>query len=649
MNSVPANDHALIAALRRAGRILPAALALGVLHGLWRSMHGGYLEDGLWALVGTALRQTADHAMAWGLLAAAIALLVQLLLGLLPSRRWRLIGAALFCLLFVLEAWGLRLAAASFLGQRLPTSYVGIDQGVLFRSTIWPAFDLAVSRFGWLVWSLVIGLALITALFSTALVWIVSKLARAPRSARLNTRFNPLRAWPVAAGLGGWALVAALALLLRPAPPIGAPSVLLISIDTLRADHLGCYGYCPPTSPKIDALSSEAVLFEQAVSLSPYTLPSHVSMLSGLNPLVHGVTTLDKRMPESMTLLSEVFAAAGFDTGAAVSNFLLGPTYGFAQGFAVYDFFPDRTAEVAAAAAQRFYEQRAGAQRPSFFFLHLMDPHFPYTAPPQQRAMFNGADAADFDQSLPFFEFRDRYRRAEPGVRHELVAAYDAEIRYTDEVLGGLLDQLKQLGLYDSMLIVVTSDHGEEFWEHGGLGHSVTLYDEVLHVPLIVRLPGAASAGLRIETQVRLSDLTATLAAKAGTAMPGQAEGRDLSSLIAGRGPSGLSVPALAMTDLFGPPRYSRRTTGLKWISSSRFQLGAEEDSFPERMFDLALDPGELRNLAPEQSAAVATLAAQARAEIEALTQLGTTIGREAAPKLDPLTRQRLKALGYLQ
>jgi len=640
--------NALTGAPAWAGRLLLAFFALGLIAGVKRSIAADYASCGMWTLAGSTVLAEVGHYMAWGLLAGLNLFIAFLALLIPPTRRTRMVGVCLFAGVYALAVFLFYKAVTCFLGERLPESYVGIGQGMLFGSTIWPALDQAVARFGWLVWTLFTGLNLLALLLSVVPVSLGAKLAGAKRSVSVKAGSRLASLWPGPAALAGWALVFGLAVLLKPAAPADCPSVLLVSIDTLRFDHVGCYGYGESTTPQIDRLAEESVVFAQATSLSPYTLPSHVSMLTGLNPLVHKVTTLDNRMPERTMLLGEILGAAGYDTGAAVSNFLVGPTFGFKQGFGVYDFYPDRNAEQATGAAKRFFADRTESDRPAFFFLHLMDPHYPYKTAEQDRSLFSGADAIGFDQSLPFFEFRDRYRDAAPEDRAPLLAAYDAEIHYADRILGELLDQLREQGLYDEMLIVVTSDHGEEFWEHGGLGHTVTLYDEVLHVPLIVKLPRGSHGGELLEGQVRLTDMTAFIAARAGLSLPEGAEGRDFMEIIAEGGVKD-SGPALAMTDLFGPARYSRRTSDVKWISESRFKLGSREDVFAERIYDLQTDPGEVQNLAPldrELTDAISTLARQ---EITAVGSLADGRGPDQAPDLDPQMLQRLKALGYLQ
>ncbi|HTQ80365.1 MAG TPA: sulfatase, partial [Thermoanaerobaculia bacterium] len=270
----------------------------------------------------------------------------------------------------------------------------------------------------------------------------------------------------------------------------GAP-LILISIDTLRSDHLPAYGYKGVETPAIDALRKDALLCERAYSHYPMTLPSHASILSGLLPTQHGVRDnvgypLDG---ERHPTLAHLLKAAGYETGGAVSTYVLRRATGIASGF---DFYDD-TIEMQG--GERLDDlQRPGAEtvkrglnwlrgrtaKPFFFFLHLYEPHAPYT-PPEP--------------------FRSRYK----------ASPYDGEIATADAVVGDFLSELKRLGIYDRAAIVLLSDHGEGLSDHGERQHGIFLYRETLQVPLLLKLPGSAQAGGRITVPAELIDVAPTL------------------------------------------------------------------------------------------------------------------------------------------
>jgi arylsulfatase len=315
----------------------------------------------------------------------------------------------------------------------------------------------------------------------------------------------------------------------HPAPP-GAPNIVLVTIDTLRADHLDAYGYARPTSPSLDAFAKDGVLFETAISAAPATQLSTASLLTGLWPVTHMEPMRDR--PEGVaflrsgfTTLAEHLAAAGYATAGFVSNPALRAEEGFAQGFATWDDTTGRDAEAEGVIAPAI-EWLATARAPFFLWVHLLDPHHPYD-PPELGPWEDPSDAAAAAlrrtwTSLPFAEQTARMQRVErssdldPATRAFLVDRYDTEIRHADAGVGRLLASLERQGATRANTwVAVTADHGEEFLDHGRLLHSHTLYDELLHVPLIVRGP-TTPAGLRVAEQVPTIALMPTLLAAAG-------------------------------------------------------------------------------------------------------------------------------------
>ncbi len=411
-----------------------------------------------------------------------------------------------------------------------------------------------------------------------------------------------------------------------PAPP---PNLVVVSVDTLRADHLGCYGYPRPTSPEIDRFRRDAALFEHAIAQAPSTLPSHASLLTSLVPQRHGASWAARRaLPEEVVTLPEVLRRHGYRTAAFTGGGQMHPSNGLAQGFDLYRVTgPLPLAETVAAALPWLDEHREG---PFFLFLHTYETHHPYTPDPETLALFDGG----YDGPLPAkirVGLLDRVNRGElaigPRDLAHIVAAYDAEIRSMDRGFGELVRQLRERGLYDRTAIVLTSDHGEEFGEHERVGwHSHSLYDELLRVPLLIRFPGGRHAGAAVAAQVRSLDVAPTALAALGIAPPPEFEGVDLAAILAGHG---APLAAVSRRDVRDLEIVSLRTAGWKL--------------YGERLFDLAADPGERVDVAaahPEAVAALRRLLAEA-----------TAAGPVApAPAAEPDRRllEELRALGYV-
>jgi arylsulfatase A-like enzyme len=397
--------------------------------------------------------------------------------------------------------------------------------------------------------------------------------------------------------------------------------VVLISIDTLRADHLGCYGYSRDTSPNLDALAAEGVRFNHAVSAAPTTLPSHATLFTGTTPLAHGVhANVGYRLDESQLTLAELLRRNGFATAAFVGAYVLDPQFGIAQGFDRYDagvgtardnsFHNERSAEATTALVNQWLADRG--EEPFFLFVHYYDPHSPYEL------------HADYEfPSLPLLSFpRD---------------SYDSEIAYTDHQVGLVIDQLKRLGLYDSSLLIVTGDHGEAHGDHAEDLHGFFLYHATVHVPLIIKPPGRSIAR-RVDDVVGLVDVTPTVCSLVGVEIPDHVEGVDLSAFLAGGPPpvEGRSVfsETLQPTAFGAAPLTSLTTDRWKYIHSVRPEL-----------YDLARDPREAEN----RIDAAPPAAAPIRAELLAL--LARHDGEAAVAgsgAVDEETLQRLQSLGYV-
>jgi len=299
-------------------------------------------------------------------------------------------------------------------------------------------------------------------------------------------------------------------------PQTETRNVILISLDTLRPDHLGCYGYSRNTSPNIDKLAQDAALFLNTYAPSPWTLPSHVSLLTSLNCINHQVYQSDEKMDPSLITLADFLRSKGYLNSAITGGGYVSGLYGLNKGFDSYHVRGQvnaaDSAESAAKGVLDFIDRNK--DRNFFFFLHSYQIHNPYFSPPPFDEMFLAEDAelkvANLGQMRINHEFR--FRPLPEKLRQNLIDLYDGEIRYTDEkLIGPILDKLKALDLYDNTMIVLTSDHGEEFYEHESWAHSHSVYDETIKIPLIVKFFNSDWAGRRIEKYARLVDAMPTV------------------------------------------------------------------------------------------------------------------------------------------
>jgi arylsulfatase A-like enzyme len=423
-------------------------------------------------------------------------------------------------------------------------------------------------------------------------------------------------------------------------PPLAPRSIILLDIDTLRADHLGCYGYGLPTSPNIDALAAESVRFEWAFSQAPYTAPSQGSLLTGLYPTAHGLVLPSDRLHEEVTTLAETLAAAGFATAGFVDGGHMAAEFGIGQGFQLYHN-ADRGG--LAGMAPRVLDWLGEHADERFLLLvHTYDVHTPYDPPEPYRSQF----LAGLDPPSPGFtasakQLRDirvsKYHGSEEVLPPNDVAyaraLYDGGIRSADEWIGTYLTEIRRMGLDRDALIVLFSDHGEEFQEHGSVLHE-KLYATVTRIPLLIRFPAGGRRGT-VSTVVEGVDLMPTLLEAVGVEPPPGLHGESLLPLIRGERPS---RPPLAFGEspFFGIERF---------VATDEYRLQYSRVHDRVELYSYRDDPHEQRDLAAERRAVVARMRpAIARWE----SFVAPTRRRTARGPLSDETRKQLEALGYL-
>ncbi len=428
-------------------------------------------------------------------------------------------------------------------------------------------------------------------------------------------------------------------------------NVVLLSIDTLRADHLGVYGYSRPTSPTLDAFSREGVVFDSFFGNGGATLPVHMSMMTSLEPVVHGVNFPGNHpLPVERLTLAEVLSNEGWSTGAFTDGGWMREQYGFSQGFDTWDEAAGGLERILPKALDWISKQGAD---PFFLFLHTYDVHskknvLPYECPGDAHFRFIAEEeltyrpcVGDKCASKRLLEInrklerrpRLRSRLLDLGVSDQLARLYDGCISYVDSKVSELLAHLRELGIYDETLIIVTSDHGEAFLEHGRLLHARPIHEEVIRVPLLVKFPHSRHAGRRVRHLGSAMDLAPTILQTLGTPVPEDFRGRSL-------------LPAVVAD------RQVRESISLyQHIRTSRWKYIKRRNR--ELLFDLQRDPRERRDLAREDTETLESLRALARTTTAAEDRLHAEfldrVGAQETHVPDQTTREELEALGYVQ
>ena len=428
--------------------------------------------------------------------------------------------------------------------------------------------------------------------------------------------------------------------------PSDRPDLILISIDCLRADHVGAYGHEPPTTPSLDALAADGALFENTVSVSSWTLPTHMSMLTGMMPIEHGLSRSRKRDP-SIPYLPEILSRDGYETIGVVSGLYLSPTFGYDEGFDVYRALIDEPAENLVAAAKKLF--LAEPRRPRFLFLHFFDAHWPYLPDKEYLEQAGGRPPEISDL------IKNVIQRRPPKNNEEIEGTktlYDGEVAYIDDHLGRFFEALKQRGLYDDALIVLTADHGEGFYEHELWQHSEIIYNEVTRVPLIVKGP-RRTKGVHVSGLVSQLGIFPTFLDAVGLETPFGHPG--LLALADDEAP----FPERVMSEIIweanetrGPFVKLAATEGhLKYVAT--FAGDVDDEQFvsrlvKEELYDLSSDSGEHENLLPDHGDQIGELRSHVRGYLE-LIRRRRAAGNGERIVVDDELAEKLRALGYVQ
>ncbi len=418
------------------------------------------------------------------------------------------------------------------------------------------------------------------------------------------------------------------------------PNIVIVMIDALRADRLGVDGYPLPTTPNIDALAAEGAYFSSALAHSTWTKPSIATLITSLYPSQHGIQRVSvdaaalrtETLDDSLVTLAERLQAGGYATAAVINQVHLQGRFGFGQG---YDYYDDKRGRNAFRLNGRLRSWLEGLEGGPFFaYLHYLDLHWPFTLSLPEKADAFGPTAMKSEPPTSGQEAPEWGSRLDdPDDLRALQARYDHEVAYSDAAVGELVEQLRELGLYEDTLILVTSDHGEAFLEHGQLGHGFAPHEELLRVPLVIRQPSRLSAFTgRVERPVGLIDVMPTLLELAGLEPQPGAQGESIVPLLRGEE----MAERVIFSDTFDAFGARSRAHKLIWYNDER-----------KEFFDLTTDPGELNSMAEPCRGVCRELAQQIRPFRRLMLK-----SRESNPagtaELNPDDVETLRALGYL-
>jgi arylsulfatase A-like enzyme len=430
---------------------------------------------------------------------------------------------------------------------------------------------------------------------------------------------------------------------ISPPRAVGASSVLLVSVDTLRSDHLSAYGYARPTSPTIDALARRGLLFESAETVQSATWPALTSLHTSLYPSAHGVMWNGHRLPEGLLTLAQLLEAEGFSTSAFITNMTRGRHPGFSRLFLSRG--PGQVEADRAAVAQAIAQLERERDRRFFMWVHLLSPHADYAPPAPHNRSFTRPGASPLRGQLE--ELADLRRRGvaltEADVAH-VVGLYDGEVAFVDELVGRLLSALREKGLERSTLVVLTADHGEDLHEHNRyFFHSPSIYGSSMRIPLVLALPGVLPEGARTDHPASLVDVAPTILGLLELGVPSSFQGQNL---LPGRSLPSRPVRRLSFGETHGRV-FTVRSPEWRFVyNPERLEPQAPGGPYPiaeAELYDQRSDPRERSNLASARPDLVRTLTA------EILAFRSRTRRKDVqAQGLDPEAVEELKALGYL-
>ena len=392
------------------------------------------------------------------------------------------------------------------------------------------------------------------------------------------------------------------------------PNVILVSLDTLRADHLSIYGYERRTSPYLESVMSSAVLFKAAYSQASWTLPSHISMLSGVYPqlFINNHPNFDYKVPysENIPRIASILSNEGYYCIGVVEGGYVSSFFGFAKGYDLYNElnWANNNKKTLTERGERMMKreevsvasewlQNYGGDSPFFMFIHTFAVHAPYIPPPKYDGLFDTIPGADKSASINhyydvFIDGALRKRKLSDKEIDVLNLLYDRQIRWADDLIAGLFESLENAGILEETLVIITSDHGEEFMEHGSLEHAKTVYNELIHVPLIIRFPEKKWSSRAIEGEVAVMDIVPTILDYLNIGMQSDIQGKSLLPLIAGEEAGESKNAVIASSWYLEGTKIAAVKNGLKYILS----IGAS-DKIIEELYDIEDDPRESNNI----------------------------------------------------
>jgi arylsulfatase A-like enzyme len=445
---------------------------------------------------------------------------------------------------------------------------------------------------------------------------------------------------------------------------VGSPRhVVLISLDTTRADQLGLYGNPTVKTPHLDRLAAESIVLDDFMTVVPTTLSAHVSLFTGQYPHTHGTPRNGFLVNEQNVMLPEILAERGFVTAGFAGSFALEGRFNFAQGFEHYDEAFERFAgqdgrlqnERSAESVTRAvvdYLDRSGIPENLFLFVHYFDPHAPYEAPPPYDTMYDPSGRAE----LPDWTTVRHEGLVKPGSQDEvadrLARQYAAEISYMDHHLGTLLDELRERGVLDDALLFVTSDHGENFWEHGAVfDHGWSTYQTTMRGVGIIRLPRTALAGTRIGGVAANIDIMPTVLEYLSIPLPEGIDGEPIDLTRAAAEPLDrvrFGQAAKPWQEVETDPRWTNMMKA-RCVRSGKYKLVQVPYAGREELYDLEADPAEQIDLLARADPATEAAARGLRDQLEVWAASARPLPSRFDPSQREETIERLRALGYLE